>query len=71
MAKNFASLSRGIGGNAALTLDDLIDAPGRHADPLGEAVLANFQPLEEVLREHHPGVHGIEFALGHMVLLQW
>src|SRR6266702_7705355 len=44
-----------------LALHDLVDAPRRHADALGETVLADLHSLEEVLSKHYAGMHWIEF----------
>jgi len=45
-------------------------APRRHGDALGKTVLAYFHLLEKILGKHHAGMHGIEFAFGHVALLQ-
>ena len=60
----------GIRRDSALALHDLVDAPRRHADALGKALPAEVLAFEEILGEHHAGVHRIEFAFGHVALLQ-
>jgi hypothetical protein len=48
---------RGVCGDAALAVDDLVDPPGRDIYRLGQLVLANAQRREELLQQDLPRVH--------------
>jgi site-specific DNA recombinase len=55
----------GIGTDRAGTMHNLVDAPGRHANVLGQSILGNGQGLEKVEREHFAWVNRSQFALRH------
>jgi hypothetical protein len=49
---------RGVCGDAALAVDDLVDPPGRDIYRLGQPVLANAQRREELLQQDLPRCTG-------------
>jgi hypothetical protein len=47
-----------VGRHGALAEDDFVDPPGRHADILGQLVLADLQRLQELLEKNLTGRGG-------------
>lgn len=64
VAEVAAESDRGIGGDAAFAVDDLVDASRRDADGDGHPVLGDSQGIEELVLEHLTGVDGIWFVAG-------
>src|ERR1700722_17773018 len=48
---------RGVRGDPALAVHDLVNPPGRDNDRLGQLILAHTQRLEELLEQNLPRVH--------------
>jgi len=54
-----------VGGNGSLAMHDFIDAPGRNADVVGKAILANSHWPEEFLQQYFTRVNGRDFLFVH------
>lgn len=54
----FPEAQGGISGDGALAVNDLVNAPGRHADGHGELVLRDLESADEVLHENLTRMNG-------------